>query len=233
MSSVSSSIDEWVSTQRQLLNIELEYENSLLAEKISRCTAHECQDLGLSLLMLNIDEVKTSLFGRTTLTVVSHRGAADALLSNSFKTGDEVVLYSMKKRSVEGHTEDGKLAGVITKSSNNSLDIVVEEYDEEALNPPLRLDLRSNEYTHKKMICALEEIISSPNKLVNHLLQPSLYPDNRDVQLSSEALISARRLSYFNPDLNESQREAVACALNAPLISIIHGPVRIPFALFI
>jgi hypothetical protein len=30
----------------------------------------------------------------------------------------------------------------------------------------------------------------------------------------------------WNPRLNESQREAVRCALAAPAVSLIHGPVR-------
>lgn len=213
---------EWVTKQCGLLDLELEEENSQLATKIQSLSAIQCQDAGLSLLHLEIDSMRTSMFGRSTITLTSDKGKDAAILQNStFKVGDEVVLYNPKNRHT-ADAQESQVNGVISKVTKCTLEIVCEDTpNEELMTPPLRMDMRSNEYTHRKMVTTLKELETSSHRLVRILIacdQVSRF----EISHKAFELVSFK---LFNPNLNESQISAVKCSLQAPLVSIIHGPV--------
>lgn len=209
-------LSEWAATQRTLLALELQYENEQLADKLAQLTPQECQDLGLSLLMLDIVDSKTSMLGRTTLTIAGTNRSS--WTKCAFKVGDEVVLYSMRQQNI---SERVQLVAVVSKATNDQIEIVVDEVPEEdEFAPPLRMDLRSNEYTHQKMVAAVSECEKAPNRLARVLIEKE--PINYRLDVNSTLQLS----NYYNDCLNESQKRAVVCALEAPFVSIIHGPVR-------
>lgn len=53
----------WIDKQIHLLDLEKEAEQSQLKEKLDSLTAVQCQEIGLSLLHLEVDSSCTSLYG--------------------------------------------------------------------------------------------------------------------------------------------------------------------------
>ena len=54
----------WIDKQVYLLNLEKEAERAQLKEKLDSLTAVQCQEIGLSLLHLQVESSCTSLYGR-------------------------------------------------------------------------------------------------------------------------------------------------------------------------
>jgi hypothetical protein len=69
-----STLDDWISQQQNLLNLEQQAENEQLADKIRSLSAQECSVLGLSFLNLEIDGIRTSLLGRVTICLKQIEG---------------------------------------------------------------------------------------------------------------------------------------------------------------
>jgi hypothetical protein len=108
--------------------------------------------------------------------------------------------------------------------------------DEYIASTPLRLNLRANDYTFRKIRETLTDLTTSDNPLVSllfdhqHEADTRLLPSNDNHWLPSESdTFDDGYVGYdqwfFNPNLNDSQKDAVKCALNSPYVSLIHGPV--------
>ena len=216
-------LNVWIATQQSLLSLEHAEEEALLAAKLTSFSAKECQDAGISILQLEIDGISTSLFGRCTITVKT-TGKSKELQNKSMKVGDEIQLLNPK---FSGSTEAdlAKVDGVISKVSKHTISFVCDEApDESYFEAPLRLDLRSNDYTFRKMTTALTELSDNwTHPLVRAIFDTSfvLPPAERNSLRSIEEM----RNASFNKSLNPSQLNAVFCALHTPSISLIHGPV--------
>ena len=147
--------------QKELLGLEQDDERNAIQSSLSSLSAAQCEDEGLSILSLELDSVRTGLYGRT---VVSLRRMNGGVLpqTSSFKVGDEVHLYAPRLQ----HTTSADLSsvtGVVTRCSSNGVEFVTEgEVDEELLSSstPLRMDMLANEATHKKMMYALDDLSS-------------------------------------------------------------------------
>ena len=61
----------WADKQIYLLNLEKEAEQAQLKEKLDSLTAAQCQEIGLSLLHLEVDSSCTSLYGELLSTGLS------------------------------------------------------------------------------------------------------------------------------------------------------------------
>jgi hypothetical protein len=228
---------EWIESQQALLQLEKQEEELQLASKLASLTARECEEAGISILHLEIDNIATSLFGRTTVTVKPARqgqllkAAGGAGNNNSYintkqgsklsmKVGDEVRLYNPKLMGTADE-DTAVVNGVISKVINWEISIVCDEVlDENSLSAPLRLDLRSNDYTFRKMSSALADLRDSGgHPLVRALFDRGIVPG----PLSNDHRVTSDNL--FNKDLNASQLAAVNCALNTSSVALIHGPV--------
>lgn len=228
-------LSTWIENQRALLKLELNEEIEQLKQKINQLSAKECEKQGLSLLHLNIVGSKNSLFGRFAISLESSRIKNNVIDRVCFKIGDEVVLYSEKKPSTV--TQGAKLNenfdqqamiinGIVSKISNEIVEIVTEESPEEVyLSPPLRLDLRSNEYTHKKMMHLLNDLESTCHSRMNgHHLVPVLF-DEIDISPSNLKSNTAESCGVLmNPLLNASQIDAIRGCIGSAYVSLIHGP---------
>ena len=229
-------LSAWIENQRDLLKLELNEEIEQLKQKINQLSAKDCEKLGLSLLHLNIVGSKNSLFGRFSIILESNRVKNKAIDRVCFKIGDEVVLYSEKKPSTiaqqgSKYTQSFDqqatvINGIVSKISNEIVEIITEESPEEVcLNPPLRLDLRSNEYTHRKMMNLLTELESTyHSRNVGHHLIPLLFDE---IEISPSTLKSSTAEScgaLMNQLLNTSQVDAIRGSLDSTYVSLIHGP---------
>lgn len=225
----------WIENQRALLRLELNEEIEQLKQKINQLSAKECERQGLSLLRLSIVDSKNSLFGRFSIILESNRIKNKVIDRVCFKIGDEVVLYSEKKPSTvtqcTNNTETFNqqatvINGIVSKISNEIIEIITEESPEEVyLSPPLRLDLRSNEYTHKKMMDLLNELeLTYHNRNMGHHLIPLLFGEIDVSPASLKCNISESCDVLMNQALNHSQVEAIRGSLDSAYVSLIHGP---------
>lgn len=216
-------LEDWIKNQSQLIDWERDAEVGLLTDRISSLSAKVCQSEGLSLLNLEVESSRTALFGRCC---VSLQRLDKGQILQCFKVGDEVCLYNPKLRgNAKADAADNyTVMGLISKVAQNKVDIVVDEFDDHLFEPPLRMDLRSNQKTHLTMKNALSTIqqegMSHP--LVNLLF----YPDQCNASLLEPARSAQPLLNtdLWNQHLNESQQAAIQCALNTPAVAIIHGP---------
>lgn len=226
-------LSDWIASQRALLALEKQEEELQLASKLASLNAKECEEEGISILHLEVESIATSMFGRSTVTVkpvgqqalktnASGKGNVSDGPKLSMKVGDEVKLHNPRMKGTADE-DAATVNGVISKIINREISIVCEDVpDEELLAAPLRLDLRANDYTFRKMSSALTELEEhAGHPLVRVAFDSSvvLGPLRNDYKISSERL--------FNKDLNTSQIEAVNCALNASSVALIHGPVSL------
>jgi hypothetical protein len=145
-------MDAWVEQRRRLLRLEQDEERRQLAEKLQHLSPQACQEYGISLLGLDIEESWTALFGRTTLLI--KRLDKAPFPTHSFRVGDEATLYSPKLRHTE-QADSSSCTGVISRVSYSSIELVCDSLDATEFSSPLRLDMSSSEATHKKLNDAL------------------------------------------------------------------------------
>lgn len=84
---MSHNISSWTRKQRELLELESEEERLHLTSKLQSLTAKDCEKAGISILSLVIEEITTSLYGRTSLLLM--RKDKRILPNHSLKVGDE------------------------------------------------------------------------------------------------------------------------------------------------
>lgn len=241
-------LEEWVDKQHRLIDMEKGEETIQLQDKMSTLSGKQCQSSGLSLLHLEVDAVRSALFGRCC---VSLHKLDKGTMQQCFKVGDEVSLYNPKLAS--SSTSDGDqyvLFGLVSKMSHNTIEIVVDEFDEHRFDPPLRMDLRSSQKTHSTMQQALNALLREgrdhslvrllffPEEVqhLDDLLAPSKAVTRTSTAEGIPALSSSRSVlesigdsasgPVWNSALNSSQQAAIDCALTSLSVSIIHGPVR-------
>jgi superfamily I DNA and/or RNA helicase len=222
-------LEAWAKNQSDLIDLERDAEQSMLSDKITSQSAKACQSEGLSLLNLEIDSTKTALFGRCCISL--QRQDKGQILQ-SFKVGDEVSLYNPKHKQdaessrVSLEKNNAIVMGLIGKITKFKVEIVVDEFDDNLFEAPLRLDLRSSQKTHTSMKHALNSLVEFgyDHPLVNLLFNPDLSDSSSLLQPSLRNIKELSSSDLWNPFLNASQCGAINCALSAPPITIVHGP---------
>ena len=224
-------MEGWIRKQRELLELESQAESVLLSDKIQSLTGKQCESEGLSILNLDVSEVKNALFGRCCLVLEK---IAKLPLHVGFKVGDEVSLVSMNSEksstSKKDENEVVEIFGLVKSCNQQFIEIVVDDYDDTMLEAPYRLNLRPSMKTHEKMMDALSNLAHHPHPLFSLLNRKAEIQQNLESYLISDQI---KVDSWVNSNLNDSQRQAVECCLNANLVGVIHGPVRFLSFLFI
>lgn len=185
---------------------------------------------GLAIVNLASENLKTGLGGRTILELKNDLGGHESefIVAGDIRTGDIVkidkVPSSTKKKSKTGDSDSG-CEGVITRISQTSIVITIDENFEEKIlnivNDKLWIVKISNSITYKRMESTMRKLseIDSPNQLVSLLLNEAKCLPPSTSKLDS----SYKSLTFFDENLNQSQKNAINFAINSP-ISIVHGP---------
>jgi hypothetical protein len=205
---------QWIAAQNDLLDLEKNVETDVLVQKLGSLSAKSCQREGFSVLNLRVQGVRTAMFGRCCVTVEKMDRSP---IPVSFKVGDEVGLYNPQLSSSKAEN-NSVVEGLISKITEKVIDIVVNDFEEQHFEAPLRLDIRPNNKTYEKMKAALSTLVDSSHPLVNVLFAQAALPPYSH-------RFSAEKETLCNPDLNDSQIDAIRCGLSAPYIALIHGPV--------
>ena len=205
----------FVRKQRELLQLECDEERKMLGDKLSSLSSKACESEGLSVLHMEIESIRSGLYGRTVASL--QRMDKKPMPAHSLKVGDEVRIYSPKLQYTPA-AESSSVNGVITRVSPLHVDFVTDgDVDEPSFPSPLRIDMLANEGTHKKMMSALQDLENMQDSQ-NWPLADILFGQG------ATGIVQEIKISPFNAGLNESQVAAIENALGSPYLAAIHGP---------
>jgi ATP-dependent RNA/DNA helicase IGHMBP2 len=192
----------------RLLDLEADAEARQLVERAR--LAAESGRPGRGLTGLVIDDETSGLGGRVLVALTRPRRAP--LPWSPLRVGAPVVL------SEEGGDPRGGRRGVVAERSESALVVAVDDAPEpRADEPTWRLDPAPDETARARAKSALSRARNAKNDRLAEL---------RDVLAGGAApeLDDPEPLAPLDPGLDASQREAVAHALAARDVAVIHGP---------
>ncbi|KAF5592647.1 HCS1-DNA helicase A [Fusarium pseudoanthophilum] len=204
-------ISAFATTQLALLEQELQTEINETSTLISNHSPTALQRAGLALTNLVVSGQRTGLGGRTVLELSpdAATGSPDELPEHGLRTGDIVLVAeqpagSAKKREVKDLEKKGG-RGVVTRVNRGWIAVAVDEGKEEVgfLGRVWAVKL-ADEVTYKRVLFGL----SSPS------------PVSED--LSKDETVG--NIEWFDPTLNDSQKNAIRFALLSREVALIHGP---------
>ncbi|KAF4955496.1 hypothetical protein FGADI_4469 [Fusarium gaditjirri] len=204
-------IPAFATTQLALLEQELQTEINETSNLISNHSPTALQRAGLALTNLVVSGQRTGLGGRTVLELSpdAATGSPDELPEHGLRTGDIVLVAeqpagSAKKREVKDLEKKGA-RGVVTRVSRGWIAVAIDEGKEEVgfLGRVWAVKL-ADEVTYKRVLFGL----SSPSPVAEDL--------DKDENVGN--------LEWFDPTLNDSQKNAIRFALLSREVALIHGP---------
>ncbi|KAF5604102.1 HCS1-DNA helicase A [Fusarium subglutinans] len=204
-------IPAFATTQIALLEQELQTEINETSTLISNHSPTALQRAGLALTNLVVSGQRTGLGGRTVLELSpdAATGSPDELPEHGLRTGDIVLVAeqpagSAKKREVKDLEKKGA-RGVVTRVSRGWIAVAIDEGKEEVgFSGRVWAVKLADEVTYKRVLFGL----SSPS------------PVSED--LSKDETVC--NLEWFDPTLNDSQKNAIRFALLSREVALIHGP---------
>jgi superfamily I DNA and/or RNA helicase len=194
-----------------LLQLEAEAEAERLAEQARRRTGAAAERTGYCLVKLAVRDEQPAFGGRVVLTL-GKRDQAVVLPWNRLSAGTPVLLTEENVERQRGWR------GVVSRRDTTTIQIVLSESPETQQDrPTFRLDLANDEIARQRQLAALREA-----KTANRGRAAQL----RDVLMGAREpkFAEPQPLVPLNENLNAPQQEAVAFALAAGDVAIIHGP---------
>ncbi len=221
---LKSIISSFVKEQLENLEMEREEEESTSISRISNYSAKKLESLGVCIRKLDLVETVYSSYGKY-LCQFQKRTNSDfenKISKYKFDSGDVVGLFQYGDKI----HEKPLYRGIV--SQFNSKKIVVafdEEIEGESLPKNICLVQLVNQVTYDRIKNGLEklkqmEFNDKSLNLVNVLFEVFEPTFNE----STERKNYIKNLSFFNNELNESQKDAVRFALEVNEIGLIHGP---------
>jgi ATP-dependent RNA/DNA helicase IGHMBP2 len=201
-------IRAFADTTRRLLEAERRAEVEDAMRLQAALSPAELESRGLSLLRLRVADESAGLGGRTVLSL--ERIAGGELPAHRFQPGD-IARILCRRTGPEEPT------GVVSRVTTRRIAVALDEPPEDALEEPIRLDRAANDLTWRRLREAMDRLEGYSRGPAARL---------RDVLFGLRDPEAGRPppLEPIDPDLDPSQREAAAFALEARDVALIHGP---------
>ncbi len=197
------------------LELEAEAEAAEIVKRSQRASGDAAERSGVCLVGLTIREEESGLGGRAVVTL-GKRDRRAALPWAKLNSGTPVVL------SEEQFTESGAWRGVVTDRNRETITVVLAQSPEPTADrPTFRLDLASDEISRERQRAALQQVASADSGRLAALKRKLLGEESPEFSPGSGLIAEERGTDW---PLDESQRAAVAHALAAKEVAIIHGP---------
>ncbi|KAI8962713.1 DNA helicase [Daldinia sp. FL1419] len=237
MSLLKKSVDvpAFARTQLALLDIELQSEINETSGLISGTSPSSLQRAGLAVTNLVISSQRTGLGGRTVIELAPDAATSGTgeLPEHGVRTGDIVLVSEQpagnaKKREVKDLERKGA-RGVVIRIKRDAIAVAVDEDKEDAATFAGRVWLvkLADDVTYRRMKQTMERLgdmseseYSNFTRVLFGLTSPSPVP----VDLAKDAEYGEGKIEWFDPTLNESQKDAIRFALASREIALIHGP---------
>jgi DNA polymerase alpha-associated DNA helicase A len=222
--------------QLSLLETERAAEVAEVEAVISKFPAKVLQKkYGLALVGLKLTSIRTGLGGKTVVEL----GNDDVLPSHRFRTGDVVGLDNASAdnsakcaggKSKGDKVEEGSrfdVTGVVARVTEKTITLALgQDQPEDVFDKPVRLFKLANNISFERMEKAIVDLryIDEREGLSLDQGSRSLVKVLFGIEKPSFTKVAVKDLKWFDPSLNESQKRAVALALGAESIALIHGP---------
>lgn len=237
MSLLTKSVDvpAFARTQLALLDIELQSEINETSGLISGTSPASLQRAGLAVTNLVVSSQRTGLGGRTVIELAPDAATSGTgeLPEHGVRTGDIVLVSeqpagSAKKREVKDLERKGA-RGVVIRIKRDAIAVAVDEDKEDAASFGGRVWLvkLADDVTYRRMKQTMERLgdmaeseYSTFTRVLFGLTSPSLVP----ADLARDSEYGEGKIEWFDPTLNDSQKDAIRFALASKEIALIHGP---------
>ncbi|XP_075401359.1 DNA-binding protein SMUBP-2 [Tenrec ecaudatus] len=216
---MATTVDSFVTKQLDLLELERDAEVEERRAWQENISPKELQRRGVCLLKLSVSSQRTGLYGRLLATFEPRKYGPEAFLpSNNFTSGDIVGLYDAAHEGTQLAT------GVLTRVTQQSVTVAFDHQESQESQLSLdrdtsyRLLQLANDVTYKRLkkaLLTLKKHHSGPASPVIDVLFGHSAPSPAG---------ETPPLTFQNPCLDASQREAVSFALAQRELAIIHGP---------
>jgi ATP-dependent RNA/DNA helicase IGHMBP2 len=172
---------------------------------------HERIARGHALADLEVDETDSAAGGRLLCWLVSRR--PEGLGHCRFGPGDPVRLWW------DDPDRPGAVRATVARRRGDRLAVIVDDTLPERFDDPgFRLDADSPETTFDRGAHALAAFAKAKAGTPTARLREVIYGAERPVTDPAAAL------AWFDPDLDDSQRDAVRASLSVSPLALIHGP---------
>lgn len=200
-----NSIDAYFDELERWLELESVAERERMARRREIRSQSDVERTGETLVRMQLSDHQTGLAGRLLLDFVKPSG--DSLPMNRLKVGSPVVV------SDNDNAKDNGVAGVVSRRKHNLIQVATQNWPE---GPWYRIDLSPDETTRRRQMGAMARARTASGrsgKLRDTLLgkRPLRF---RDANSSID----------FQTFLNPPQQDAVAFALSAQDVAVLHGP---------
>jgi DNA polymerase alpha-associated DNA helicase A len=245
-------VPSFANTQLSLLDHELQSEIAETSSLVANHSPTALQRAGVALINLTVSSQRTGYGGKTVLELSqdSATSASGELPEHGIRSGDIVLVAeqpagSAKKREIKDLEKKG-VRGVVTRINKGAISVALDEGKEEAAAFGGRVWAvkLADEVTYKRYesvpklfeSCSDTKVIHRMNQTMTKLQKmgeaeyssfirvlfglssPSPVPSD----LASDAEFG--KLDWFDPTLNDSQKDAIRFALVSREIALIHGP---------
>lgn len=228
-----ASIGAFCDLQVKLLEAERQSEILEVEAVLNRFPAKELQKrFGLALLNLKLSGIRTGLGGKTIVEL----GSDDILPPHRFRVGDVVGLDNSSSETAKSKTsEKGDKAGtsrfdttgVVARVNDKIVTIALkEDQPEDVFEKPVRMFKLANNISFERMEKAIADLrtIDEAEGLSRGDGNRSLFKVLFGLEKPAFNDVAVKDVKFFDPSLNDSQKKAVALALGAQTIALIHGP---------
>jgi len=211
MPAINPRPEEHFARLARLLDMEAEAEKLETLREFERRTPAEAEALGNSLIHLVLRDEDAGLGGRVLLTF-GKRNQNLPLPWNRLRTGSPVIL------SEEGNADSEGWRGIVSRAQRDSIQVAFNQWPEaDASSSTFRLDRSTDETGRQRQRQAMDKARDAKSSRLAML---------RDVLLAKQPALFEKIETHqaLNQNLNDSQNQAVAFALSADDVAIIHGP---------
>lgn len=207
-------VEEFVQRMRSLIELEHNAEKEACKEILEKYDDQLAVNKGYAILSLKVDDIENSLLGKTLLTLVKKNNIDDTngiLPTHRFSQNDVVRV-----RPNKGEREKKfAIEGVVYRLSESSITIAVDEYPDESIYIPLRVEKIADYITYKRLSSTLD-VLEKHGKECNlfNVLFSNKEPAFQQIQ----------EWCPINNALDTSQIEAISMLLSSQDVALIHGP---------
>ncbi|GAA5520105.1 IGHMBP2 family helicase [Aliifodinibius salicampi] len=202
-------IYDYVDRFKQLVELEREQEMREHEESIRTLSGKQREAEGKAILYLRGRDEGNALEGKLVKFMRQHKG--EPLPETEIAVGDLVMISRRDPLLSDNPT------GTVVQKTNYSVTVAFDQPRSFIFGEGLRMDLYVNDITYQRMKDALTRVEEATGRLA----------DLRNIMVglrSPKEPEKAEVNQWFNKELNESQKEAVAYSLGAEDIHLIHGP---------
>ena len=189
---------DFAAEHRQLLRIERDAEVAESERLLAACSDGELVARGAALLRLEVADLEPGFGGRLHAVLRPSRGGD--LPPHRFGPGDVVAMRANR--------DDPQRVGAVVVRVRRAELVVALDDDEVELPPLLRLDRVTTDVTFRRLDAALRALAADADRERERFLDV-LFGERED-----EPAPPAQITRWFDQGLDESQRDAVAFALN-------------------